>query len=317
MHSITDPFPEEFSKFLSQVCQNAAQLLHAQASSVFLKQPEGDVFMMRAAHGYSQRLIHRAEYRVGEGITGWVAEGHQYMANSRLKIASDPHHIGKYDDKIWKGGKHQCHSMVAVPLYIGNQVHGLIKVENKRDGKVWKRFTGEDLESLSIFLKAISHAIESNFALMSALGRLYVFVLMPFHKKFDNVFKCGIEPAVREAGMRCVRIDLLAFTDDIMRRIYECIAKADIVISVTTGKNANVFYETGYSHALGKPTIPLAEKEVDIPFDLRHYPHIIYSRQQISELKTDLQDRLVGLRAAIKANEWPGAPPSYVHSHKR
>jgi hypothetical protein len=298
MRSNPAPFPEEFSHFLSLVCRGAAGLLGAQASSVFLKQPDSDVFMMRAAYGYSYMLIDRAEYRLGEGITGWVAQGNRYKANSREEITSHPDHCGKYDREVW-GGEHQCHSMVAVPLYISKQVYGLFKVENKRDGDVWKAFTEEDVENLSVFLKAISYAIETNGPLMSALGRLSVFVVMPFQDKFDNVFQCGIEPAVCDAGMRCERIDFLHFTDDIIRRVYECIGQADIVVSVTSDKNPNVFYETGYSHALGKPTIFLADKAADIPFDLKGYPHIIYSHEKIGDLKMALQARLDGLRTKI------------------
>jgi nucleoside 2-deoxyribosyltransferase len=176
-------------------------------------------------------------------------------------------------------------------------VYGLIKVENKHRGDKWVRFTDEDIHSLSIFVRAISHAIESNDSLMSVLGRLYVFVLMPFHRKFTDLFECGIEPAVREVGMQCERVDLADFTEDIMRRVYQNITRADIVISVSTDKNPNVFYETGYSHALGKPTICLAEDANDIPFDLRHYPHIIYSPAGLSDLKRALQKRLIGIRA--------------------
>lgn len=302
------PFLDEFSRLLDKICQDATELLHAQASSVFLKEADENVFVMRAAYGYNHTLIHHARYQPGEGITGWVALGNAYRANSRDEITSDRHHLGKYDKEIWGGDEHQCHSMVAVPLKMGEEVHGLIKVENKHQGKKWTPFTDADTESLSIFVRAISHVIESNVILMSALGRLYVFVLMPFQEKFNNVFECGIRPAILEVGMRCERIDLVHFTGDIMRRLYQCIAQADIVVSVMTDKNPNVFYETGYSHALGKATIPLAESVDEIPFDLRHYPHIIYNRERINDLKKALKDRLVGIRASKFASARALAP---------
>jgi hypothetical protein len=55
-----------------------------------------------------------------------------------------------------------------------------------------------------------------------------------------------------------------------------------------TGRNPNVFYETGYAHALGKQVILLTSHSEDIPFDLKHYPHIIYEGR-IADLKKDLE----------------------------
>ena len=46
-----------------------------------------------------------------------------------------------------------------------------------------------------------------------------------------------------------------------------------------TGRNPNVFYETGYAHALGKHVILLTQEAKDIPFDLKHYQHIIYAKR--------------------------------------
>lgn len=58
-----------------------------------------------------------------------------------------------------------------------------------------------------------------------------------------------------------------------------------------TGRNPNVFYETGYAHALNKPVILLTQQSSDIPFDLKHYPHIIYERK-ITLLKTQLERKI-------------------------
>ena len=58
-------------------------------------------------------------------------------------------------------------------------------------------------------------------------------------------------------------------------RIYNQIAKSDVIISDMTGKNPNVFYETGYAHALGKRVLMLTQSVHDIPFDLKHFQHII------------------------------------------
>jgi hypothetical protein len=119
----------------------------------------------------------------------------------------------------------------------------------------------------------------------------FVFVLMAFDKKFEDIYKLGIKPACQEAGAYCERVDEQIFQESILQRIYNQIAKADIIVSDMTGRNPNVFYETGYAHALGKRVILLTQDAEDIPFDLKHYPHIVY-KGSITTLKDELKRRV-------------------------
>ena len=119
----------------------------------------------------------------------------------------------------------------------------------------------------------------------------FTFVIMPFHPDFDDLYNLGIKPACDEAGSYCERVDEQIFAESILERIYNQIGKADIVISDVTSRSPNVFYETGYAHALGKTVILLARTADDIPFDLQHYSHIVYEGR-ISYLKKELQRRV-------------------------
>ena len=119
----------------------------------------------------------------------------------------------------------------------------------------------------------------------------FVFVLMPFGESCRKIYEVGIKPACNDAGAYCERVDKQIFHESTIERIYNQISKADIVVSDMTGRNANVFYETGYAHALGKRVLLLSQKSEDIPFDLKHYPHIIYSGK-IADLKKQLQEKI-------------------------
>lgn len=130
----------------------------------------------------------------------------------------------------------------------------------------------------------------------------FVFVLMPFSREFDDIYRLGIKPACSNAGAYAERVDEQVFQDSILQRIYNQIAKADLVIADMSGKNANVFYETGYAHALGKSVVLLAQSADDIPFDLKHYPHVIYGGR-IVDLLPELEKRV---RYLLEAP--PGAP---------
>jgi hypothetical protein len=119
----------------------------------------------------------------------------------------------------------------------------------------------------------------------------FVFVLMPFSDAFTDVYELGIKAACEDAGAYCERVDEQIFVGSILERVYNQIAKADIIVAEMTGRNPNVFYETGYAHALNKRVILLTQNTDDIPFDLKHYPHIVYG-SKISVLKPQLSTRI-------------------------
>ena len=121
--------------------------------------------------------------------------------------------------------------------------------------------------------------------------RPFVFVLMPFSNEFKDIYKFGIKAACNDEGAICQRVDEQFFDGTILERIYDQIEKADLIISDMTNKNPNVFYETGYAHGIGKNVILLTQIVEDIPFDLKHYNHIIY-KGEIDFLQNTLSKRL-------------------------
>jgi hypothetical protein len=121
--------------------------------------------------------------------------------------------------------------------------------------------------------------------------KAFIFVLMPFSNQFDDIYQYGIKEACKDAGAYCERVDEQIFPESILERVYNQINKADLIIADLTGRNPNVFYETGYAHALGKRVILLTQNSDDIPFDLKHYPHIIYSGS-ITNLNRELKRRI-------------------------
>jgi hypothetical protein len=125
----------------------------------------------------------------------------------------------------------------------------------------------------------------------TTLPKPFAFMLMPFSEDFTDAYKLAIKPACEAAGAHAERVDEQVFHDDILQRVYNQIAKADVIVADMTGRNPNVFYETGYAHALGKSVILLTKRVEDIPFDLQHYPHIIYG-DSLSTLRDQLERRL-------------------------
>lgn len=96
---------------------------------------------------------------------------------------------------------------------------------------------------------------EHSYELPHTAPKKFVFVLMPFHDRFEDVYKVGIKPACRDAGAYCERVDEQIFDKDVLEQIYNQIAKADLIVADMTDQNPNVFYEVGYAHALYKKVI--------------------------------------------------------------
>ena len=115
--------------------------------------------------------------------------------------------------------------------------------------------------------------------------------MMPFAEDFGDVYTIAIKDACDNAGAYCERLDEQIFHESMLDRIYNQIDKADILIADMTGRNANVFYEVGYAHALGKHVILITKSADDIPFDLKHHAHIVYGNS-LATLRQDLEKRV-------------------------
>lgn len=129
---------------------------------------------------------------------------------------------------------------------------------------------------------------------------MFAFVLMPFDADFDDIYRLGIKETAEAVGVKAERVDEQIFhKENILERIYGQIDAADIIISDMTGRNPNVFYETGYAHAKGKTCLLLTSNADDIPFDLKHHRHVIYG-DSIQNLRRMLERELVSLKAVIQ-----------------
>lgn len=127
--------------------------------------------------------------------------------------------------------------------------------------------------------------------ILSTAPKPFVFVLMPFDEEFGDIYKYGIKGAAKDAGAYAERVDEQLYDEGILDRIFNQINKADIIVADMTGQNPNVFYEVGYADALGKIVLLLTKDVKDIPFDLKHRPHIVYDN--INTLQSKLVEKLI------------------------
>ena len=93
------------------------------------------------------------------------------------------------------------------------------------------------------------------------------FVLMPFGEPFDSYYSDILKPAASDAGLASMRSDEIRGRRAIIKDIWERIWAARIVVADVTDRNANVNYELGLCDAIGVPTIIIAARIEDAPFD--------------------------------------------------
>ena len=131
--------------------------------------------------------------------------------------------------------------------------------------------------------------------------RPQAFVVMQFTNEYTALFKEVIEPVCTDFGYQVVRGDNVytngLIIEDIVRSIREC----SVVIADITPNNANVYYELGFAHGIGKPAILLSDRSRDkLPFDisgfrLLFYDNTIGGKKAVEEA---LQKHLEAIREA-------------------
>jgi hypothetical protein len=82
-----------------------------------------------------------------------------------------------------------------------------------------------------------------------------------------------------------------------MDEVWAGIYSSRLVIVECTGRNANVFYELGIAHTLGKSYIMIAQSIDDVPFDLRHLRTIVYQNTPdgLQALQGELKEAIIKL----------------------
>lgn len=118
-----------------------------------------------------------------------------------------------------------------------------------------------------------------------------VFVIMKFGSKLlDSAYEGVIKPIFEEFGIEVIRVDEIQDSGKISDQILTSIAESKYVYSDLSGERPNCYYETGFSHALGKEIILCIHKNDKIHFDLAGYRFIQWETE--AELRRNLKRRL-------------------------
>jgi hypothetical protein len=118
------------------------------------------------------------------------------------------------------------------------------------------------------------------------------FVAMWFSEDTRAAYEEGIEPAVKKAGFRPMRIDRKEYNNEIPDEIIAEIRNSQFMVADFTGQRAGVYYEAGFAMGLGRKVIWCCRKDEigKLHFDTNHKYHIDWLTPE--ELRERLYSRI-------------------------
>jgi hypothetical protein len=130
-----------------------------------------------------------------------------------------------------------------------------------------------------------------------------LFVIMQFSAPFNELYSDVIQPVGTEAGFIVVRADELYGPGLIIADLEQQILEAKAIIADITPNNPNVYWEVGYAHAVRKPTVLIAERDTELPFDVSPFRTLLYEDTIAGKARIEegLHKHLVAIQT-----EWGG-----------
>lgn len=126
----------------------------------------------------------------------------------------------------------------------------------------------------------------------------------------DRVFDRLIRPAVEPLGYSCLRADHIRLPGSVVLQVSELLVRAELVIADLTGSNANVFYELGIRHAIGRPFIQLVQVNDEIPFDVTSVRTVFIDTSSEHAIQTSINAIASHVRSAESNPAIPATPIS-------
>lgn len=127
----------------------------------------------------------------------------------------------------------------------------------------------------------------------------FVTCLMPFNRQYNRIHEC-IKEVCRANDCQCHRSDDKYTPNSILKYTMELILKSQVIIAVLDGRNANVYYEVGIAHSIGKTVILVnnVSRFKDTPFDIKGNRIVLY--KDIPNLHMQLDRILKNIYNAYK-----------------
>ncbi len=141
----------DLNKLLNFIIICATEELQADNGSIMILNKEKNDLEIKIAKGLDRDTINSCKVKIGEGISGWVAQtGAPLLINN---IEKDPRFC-----MLNRSDKYQSKSFITVPLKIKDKIIGVINLSNKKTNE---DFTQDDMEFLITLANHAAISIEN------------------------------------------------------------------------------------------------------------------------------------------------------------
>ena len=120
-----------------------------------------------------------------------------------------------------------------------------------------------------------------------------IVAILPMGKLFERIFAEGIQPATKEAGTECVRVEPEFSSPGRLGTICQSLESANLIIADITARNPHVMFLAGYAQGTGRQLLFITQHGEDFPFDRTRHSPIIYGSDLVF-LKRELLAYLRG-----------------------
>jgi sugar diacid utilization regulator/putative methionine-R-sulfoxide reductase with GAF domain len=114
---------QEPGELVELIIRETTSAMGTDVCSLYLLQADGGSLLLTATNGLNERMVGKVTMRVGEGITGWVAETRREVVVP--EVAREPR---------WKWipglDEDRFHSMLSVPIEAGPRLVGVLNVQS-------------------------------------------------------------------------------------------------------------------------------------------------------------------------------------------
>ncbi len=152
-------------ELIERVLQVAGDVLRFQSCSIFLFDPERELFMLRGSVGTLKSQVGGVGYRAGEGCTGWVCQ-----AGLPLRL-DDPQSDPRWKGSVLEFPKEQIAAYLAVPILYRSRSIGAIRVLRRASDNPYldNRFTEDDERLLVAISEQVATGLENIRSLQKAI----------------------------------------------------------------------------------------------------------------------------------------------------
>ena len=188
---------------------------------------------------------------------------------------------------------HSCSDEIQAATLLKNESAARLLIIEIKD-KGWIHFNGVDVQILSKGYQRLEELRKT------AVASDQAFVAMWLDSSMDKAWEEGLEPGIREAGYKALRIDRNESNDKIDDEIIAEIRRSRFVVADFTSdppENArgSVYYEAGFARGLNIPVIFTCREDLieHIHFDTRQYRHIRWEKEKLENLRKQLKKRIL------------------------